>query len=81
MGLFNGSSQGDPPKGGEGVILYFSHNHFLSFKDGTGRPTNNHNKLTSLKLVLILYIEKGITQIQVLGDSLLVIRWIKRNLH
>jgi ribonuclease HI len=60
-----------------GGILYFSHNHFLSFKAGTGRSTNNHNKLTTLKLVLILAIEKGITQIQVLGDSLLVIKWMK----
>jgi ribonuclease HI len=39
--------------------------------------TNNYNELTALKLVLILALEKGISQIQVLGDSLLVIQWIK----
>jgi ribonuclease HI len=44
---------------------------------GIGNETNNYYELLALKLVLLLALEKGISHIQIYGDSLLVIQWMK----
>ena len=38
--------------------------------------TNNEDELTTLKLVLGLAIRKGVQNLQVLGDSMVVINWM-----
>jgi len=74
--FFNGASKGAPLKGGVGGVLYLTRNHTVSFKADNGQSLNNQSELTALKLVLLLAIEKGITRLQVLGYSLLVIQWV-----
>jgi ribonuclease HI len=73
---FDGASQGNPPVGGLGGILYLSSNHNIAFKAGIGQETNNYCELMALKLTLQLAQEYGVTQLQIFGDSLLVIQWI-----
>jgi hypothetical protein len=73
---FDGASQGSPPKGGVGGILYLSSNHCISFKAGIGQESNNYYELMALKLILQLAQEHGVSQIQIFGDSLLVIKWL-----
>jgi ribonuclease HI len=34
---FDGASQGTPPRGGAGGILYLSQNHSIKFKAGIGQ--------------------------------------------
>jgi len=58
-------------------IIFLSPNHTISFKVSIGHATNKFNELLSLKLVFILALEKGVTQIQIWSDSLLVIQWMK----
>jgi len=54
-------------------MLYLSPSHISSFKAKIDLQINNFYELVALKPVLMLAQEKGVTQIQVLGDSLLVI--------
>jgi ribonuclease HI len=64
-------------------ILHLFNTHSIPFKVELGRDTNNFCELMALKLVLMLAQENEISQIQIYGDSQLVIQWIKGefNLH
>jgi hypothetical protein len=73
---FDGASQGSPPKGGARGISYLSSNHCISFKAGIGQESNNYCELMELKLILQLAQEHGVSQLQIFGDSLLVIQWL-----
>jgi hypothetical protein len=72
--FFNIASQSNPSKGGVGGIIFLSKNHLFSFKDRISHAKNNYRELATLKLILILSLEKGLSHIQILGDSLLVIQ-------
>ena len=76
MGFFYGSASGDPQICGAGEILFLKDDHFFTFKAGLGVGTNNLAELYALKLLLILALDKQLSNIQVFGDSLLVINWI-----
>ena len=76
MGYFYGSAIGNLKVCGAGGILFLSADHFITFKAGLGFGTNNMAKLYALKLLLIMALDKQINNIQVFGDSLLVINWI-----
>jgi ribonuclease HI len=62
-----------------GGILYLKENHFYKIKMGLGPGSNNYVELMSLKLLLTFVGEKGITTIQIFGDSLNVINWVQEN--
>lgn len=74
-GYFDGTSQGDPPHCGVGVVIYFNQTHFLYNTYLPGRGSNNN--AASIGLYLLLEIEnmKNICRLQVLDDSRLVINW------
>ena len=74
MGFFYGSAIGNPQLCGAVGILFLTVDHFITFKAGLGVGTNNMAKLYVLKLLLILALNKQITNIQVFNDSLLVIK-------
>jgi ribonuclease HI len=59
---------------GEGV-LYLKENHRISFKAVVGEGTNNRAELYALWLLMRPAFEKGLEQLQILGDSKLVISW------
>jgi ribonuclease HI len=42
-----------------------------------GIGSNNLSELMALHLTLLLVLEKGVTNIQFFGESLLVIKWVK----
>ena len=46
--LFDDASQGEPPIGGAGGIIYLSHHRKISFKFDLGHVTNNKVELLDL---------------------------------
>ena len=53
-GFFDCSAIGNPKMCGAEGILFFTVDHFITFKDGLGVGTNNLPELYALKLLLIL---------------------------
>ena len=85
-GFFDGSTSGKPQVCGAGGILFLKDDHYITFKAGLGVGTNNYAELFALKLLIILALDKQISNIQIFGDFLLVINWIfgkfgSHNLH
>jgi ribonuclease HI len=74
-GFFDGASQHN--RCGGGGLLYLSDSHYYSLNFGFGTGTNNFVELMSLKLLIAFAIEKGCHSLNVFGDSLNVINWIK----
>jgi ribonuclease HI len=74
-GFFDGASQHNHCGGGG--LLYLSDSHYYSLNFGFGTRTNNYVELMSLKLLIAFAIEKGCHSLNVFGDSLNVINWIK----
>ena len=59
--FFDSESQGDPPLGGLGGVLYFSDEHKLQVRYAPGHCTNNKAELPALYLVLNIDINNNIT--------------------
>ena len=79
--FFDGASQGDPPLGGSGGVIYFSDKHKVQENFSPGHCTNNKEELAALHTVLNLAININISQLQVFGDSKMVIDWVNRNIQ
>ena len=62
-GYFDGSAIGNPQLCGAGGILFLKVDHFITFKAGLGVGTNNLAELYALKLLLILALDKKISNI------------------
>ena len=75
-GFFYGSTLGNPKVCGVGGILFLKDDHFITFKASLGVGSNNYVELSALKLLIILALKKQIMNIQIFGDSMLVINWI-----
>lgn len=74
---FDGASQGNPQICGAGGIIFLEKSHSLKFRAGLVQGTNNYAELMAFKLHLTLASEKGITNLQIFGDSLLVMKWMR----
>lgn len=62
---------------GEGFILYLFKYHFLKVSMGLRRGENSLNELISCRsLLAFVPRDKGCDQLQVFGDSLLIINWV-----
>ena len=59
-------------------MLFLREGHFYKIMMGLGEANNNYVELFSLKLLLIFEAEKGCRSINVFGDSVNVINWIKK---
>ena len=79
--FFDGASQGDPPLGGSGGVLYLLGFHKIQTKFAPGQCTNNKAELATLHMVLELAIKNNISQLQVFGDSKMVVDWVKRKIQ
>ena len=79
--FFDDASQGDPPLGGSGGVIYFSDKHKVQAKFSPGHCTNNKAELVTLNLVLNLAIKHNITPLQVFGDSKMVVEWVNRKIE
>ena len=71
--FFDGAAQNNLCGGG--AVLYLTESHFFILSMGLGGGTNNFAELMSLKLLMMFAIEKGCTELNMLGDSMNVINW------
>ena len=76
-GYFDGASQGQPVKCEGGAVLRFSGEYFFHFYVGLGAGTNNFAELFTLKLLFLFTLENGCMRLQVFGDSMIILNWIK----
>ena len=72
-GLFDGPFQGQAMTIGILFSLHISESHYFLFKANMGRGTNNVGEFMALFYQLKIALEKGLSYLQVFGDSLLVI--------
>ena len=79
--FFDGASQGDPPLGGSGGVIYFSDKHKVQAKFSPGHCTNNKAELEVLHTVLNLDMNNIISQLQVFGDSKMVVDWVNKKIQ
>ena len=75
---FNEESQGHLVKRDAGQSIHISEAHYHKFAAGLGYVSNNQDELLALKYTLLAIINLGIQEIQIFGDSLLVIKWMKK---
>jgi ribonuclease HI len=76
--FFDGAATGDQLNCGAGGCIYLSEQHYYYLRAGLGPGTNNFSEIMALKLLLLFAVEKGCTSLQVFGDSLLIIKWVKQ---
>lgn len=60
---------------GGGGCIYLTEQHYFLLRAGLGPGTNNFAEIMALKLLLLFAAEKGISTLQVFGDSLIIINW------
>jgi ribonuclease HI len=77
--FFYGASQHEGLLCGGGAILHLSYSHLFKLKWGLGPGTNNFIELMPLKLLLTFVEEKGISNLQIFGDSMVIINWIRKS--
>jgi ribonuclease HI len=61
---------------GEGGVIYLNDQRVITFKVGLCKGTNNLAELMALKPLLILSAKEGVPNIQISGDSLVVVNWM-----
>jgi ribonuclease HI len=77
-GFFDGACQGLDKPCGLGGLLFLSDEHFYTFKENDGRGSNKPRQ--SFQTLILLFKkshECGLRALQVYGDSLLVVNWMK----
>jgi ribonuclease HI len=77
--FFYGASQNEGLLCGGGAVLHLSYSHLFKMKWGLGPGTNNFAELMALKLLLTFAGEKGISNLQIFGDSMVIINWIRKS--
>jgi ribonuclease HI len=73
---FDGCSKGNPGHAGIGAVIYQNGQEIWNSSKYIGKKTNNQSEYSSLILGLQGAISLGINELQVFGDSLLVIKQI-----
>ena len=73
--FFDGASQGDPPLGGAGAVIFFSATKKKKIKYAMGHASNNKAELSALWATLRVAQNSQIQEIQIFGDSKVVIDW------
>ena len=74
--FFDGASQNLTCGGG--ACLFLTQNHYFKISLGLGAGTNNYAELMTLKLLLCFTIERNCRNLQVFGDSMVVINWLNK---
>ena len=73
--FFDGASQGEPPLGGAGAVIFFPSTKKMKIKFATGQASNNKGELSALWASLKVAKSTHIQEIQIYGDSKVVIDW------
>jgi hypothetical protein len=71
------ASQGSLSINGSWCILYMLENHVTAFKPTYGDGTNNRAKIYDLWFLLKLALDRGVSNIQIMDDSNIIIDWVK----
>jgi len=74
---FDGASKGNPGEAGAGAVIYKNNNEIWSISQNLGKKTNNYAECFALTLGIIEASKRNIKNLQVEGDSLLVINHLK----
>jgi ribonuclease HI len=74
--FFDGASNDNPGKCGAGGCLYLNPSHVVFFSLGMGLGSNNWAELSTLAALLRLAVEIRVEDLQVHGDSKLIIHWL-----
>ena len=72
---FDGASQGEPLLGGAGAVIYFFSKRKMMVKYATSQATNNMAELAALWATLKVAHNNQIQDIQIFGDSKVVVDW------
>jgi len=51
--------------------------HQIKFEHGLGSALNNFVEIKATSIIMILDLEEGLRNLNIYGDSLLVIKWLK----
>jgi ribonuclease HI len=76
--FFDGESHNNGQACGGGVVLFLSYSNLYKLQMGLGSISNNYVELLALKLLILFAREKGVTSLQIYGDSLNVVNWTKK---
>ena len=79
--FFDGVSQGEPPLGGVGGILFLDETKKTKITFALGQGTNNKAELSALWSVLGVAYEKQVQRIQIYGGSKMTIDWANGQLQ
>lgn len=61
---------------GGAILLHLSDSHYYYLRLGLGPGTNNHAELITLRHLLYFALSKNCRQLQIFGDSKIVIDWV-----
>ena len=73
--FFDGANQGEPPLGGARAVIFFPSTKKMKIKFATGKASNNKAELSTLWETLKVPKNIHIQEIQIYGDSKVVIDW------
>ena len=74
-GFFDGVCQGTPGMCGAGEIFLLNNLHYFLLKHGAVQGTNSRAKFYALWILMKTAVEKGVSKMQVLGDSKILMDW------
>tara|TARA_B100000900_G_C20575840_1_gene715289 strand:+ start:338 stop:922 length:585 start_codon:yes stop_codon:yes gene_type:complete len=74
---FDGASKGNPGKAGAGAVLYKNNEEIWSIAKYLGNQTNNYAECFAVILGINEAYNRGIKNLQVEGDSMLIINQLK----
>jgi ribonuclease HI len=77
----NRAYQGPKHTSSVGGILYFGDNHYIKVKANVGPRTNNFDELMTIKALVKLALDQGISQIYIFSNSQLDIKWLNNEHH
>jgi hypothetical protein len=78
---FYGACQGQNRIVGLGFNLFLSKSHYFIFKENLGSGTKNIGELMALFYMFKFSLDEDMRTLQVFGDSLLVINWMREYVH
>jgi len=76
--FFDGAAQGTPSTCGGGGIIYWNDQRYMESRTGLGVGTNNYAEVMALKLIILLAVEKDIKILNIMGDSMITIKWANK---
>jgi len=76
--FFDGAAQGNPLICGGGGIIFRGDSNYYCSRTGLGMGSNNCAEFMALKLLMLLAIEMEIKLLNIMGDSMVIIKWANR---